>query len=587
MGSVSSVESNSRSSFFSQYDFNNLPTFASSQTNSTGSKNSNVHHNTSFTTRNTPSSKVELPFLPNRDVPSYVLDEARFPDPTLNRIFSNKATNPMFGKRVWSTNSERSSHGDREDLYNSGLSSSNELMELIQNFGSLIYLLICKGGIWGLWFLNALSKMLLKKVRTIPEPDNSERDENYETVISAESTPIKKDGEDKNIETPLFYQKLRSLNVYDRLREEQAQPLHKAEKVNYKKPKQQYGTQFFKNPSSRMNLETEYLRTALKPLNLPSEDVYSKSQKIKENLCAIYSEVRQNPANPTFTRSTTRFRDLEWLVDDNEDYLNNLERTRRFKEYQNILAERKKMQQIIHLSKLKETGFGVRKLTGDQVAEIEKIWEIQPKDTIIDKFRIKITSRDLLTLCDRHWLNDNIIDFYLQLVKEDVNSRKLNQIHIFSTYFYTTLKEKGYIGVNKWGKRAKVDVSELDMVFVPVNLHQTHWALAVIDNKNERFFYVDSLFGDGTDILYLLMDYMTEETKKNHGSLNRRNYSNYSVIGKYECPTQQNGYDCGVFTCTAADYLSRNRELDYSQADMPDLRRRMGWEILKGKLIEH
>jgi sentrin-specific protease 1 len=45
-------------------------------------------------------------------------------------------------------------------------------------------------------------------------------------------------------------------------------------------------------------------------------------------------------------------------------------------------------------------------------------------------------------------------------------------------------------------------------------------------------------------------------------------------------PQQQNGYDCGVFTCTCADFLSVGLPLDYSQRDIKEQRKRMVWKIM-------
>ena len=45
-------------------------------------------------------------------------------------------------------------------------------------------------------------------------------------------------------------------------------------------------------------------------------------------------------------------------------------------------------------------------------------------------------------------------------------------------------------------------------------------------------------------------------------------------------PQQENGYDCGVFTCQFLETLSRGEEsFRFSQKNMPYLRRRMIWEI--------
>lgn len=647
MNSASSTDS----SYLDQYNFGNLPTFASSKKNAykkSSQANASFQNDNSFynlsTTTATPN-KVELPFVPSKNYPinkSFFTD-SRIPSSSItnngtkqsysNPIAERLSRNSLFGRRVWSGNPDKArvysnehhlgqTNGDHERNI---LDSQNEFLNLITNFGSLLYLLFTKGGLWFLWGLNYLSYLLLNKVRTIPSPKWNEL--NNEADLVAESTPrsnkaifqsgtlpkceMKAEKETKN---PLFHKKLQSINnnVNEKLLKEKRK-MEDEEKVLdvnsleetalcKNQAKEQYGTFFFNSDGSsnnKVNLELSYLKAAINtPLmheDKRPKDIFSKASSIRENMLSFYNSSCDNmkvkekvDVKPSFTRSTTRFQDLEWLVDDREDYLNNLESTKLFKEYQKIIAERKTMQQLLHLSTLKEHGLGVRSLNEEQTNEIEKIWNFQPDGVLMSKYGIKITSRDLLTLSDRHWLNDNIIDFYLQMIKDYVNGKGISKIHVFSTFFYTNLKSKGYAGVRKWAKRAKVDVSELDYVFVPVNLNQTHWALAVIDNVNERFEYIDSLFGDGSSILYLLADYMVQETKKNHGdSMNGRNYDTYDMNGHSDSPGQQNGFDCGVFTCTAVDYLARNRELDYSQADMPVLRRRMAWEILKGHLIDH
>jgi Ulp1 family protease len=641
------MDTGSSSAFSNQYNFNNLPSFASGKRNSQKYSTNNKFPNTSFsgdisfintTSPHNVPNKVELPFVPSKSYPinKSFFAESRLPpastvnqkDPTINRMFSNMSKNNLFGHRVWSANSDKGMYHPRNQYDNNKLedeinldNSRTEIFNLIKNASSLIYLILTKGGIWILWVLNYIFTVLLYKVRNIPNPEwndtHKEGAEEFEELV-AESTPVFNkvidklpEFETKKIKNPLFYKKLNSIN---NISTEPLSPETKIEKVdskdseflnvegeqlninNDKKQKKQYGTYFFDIPKSsdKVNLETCFFKTALNSdkLERNPESMYLKAADIRENLLTIYNDsekqINKKPIKPSFTRSTTRFNDLEWLIDDREDYLNNLESTRLFKEYQMILEERKKMVQLLHLSKLKEHGLGVRPLKEQQLEEVEKVWMNQPDGILINKFRIGITSRDLFTLSDRHWLNDNIIDFYLQLIKEFVNGKGISKIHVFSTFFYTTLKDKGYNGVKKWAKRAKVDVSELDYIFVPVNLNQSHWALAVIDNVNEKFAYIDSLFGDGTDILFMLLDYMIEETKKNNGnSINVKNYNNYDIIGQSDGPNQQNGFDCGVFTCTAVDYIARNRELDYSQADMMNLRRRMTWEILHGKLLDH
>lgn len=54
-------------------------------------------------------------------------------------------------------------------------------------------------------------------------------------------------------------------------------------------------------------------------------------------------------------------------------------------------------------------------------------------------------------------------------------------------------------------------------------------------------------------------------------------------------PQQENGYDCGIFTCQVLEALSRGEvvnEFAFGQKDMPYLRNRMAWEIGSAKMMD-
>lgn len=57
-------------------------------------------------------------------------------------------------------------------------------------------------------------------------------------------------------------------------------------------------------------------------------------------------------------------------------------------------------------------------------------------------------------------------------------------------------------------------------------------------------------------------------------------------------PQQNNGSDCGVFTCQTLEHISRGRDLateggfEFTAENMPFIRRMMIWEIGRGGLME-
>ncbi|KAJ1550328.1 hypothetical protein HK096_007552, partial [Nowakowskiella sp. JEL0078] len=65
---------------------------------------------------------------------------------------------------------------------------------------------------------------------------------------------------------------------------------------------------------------------------------------------------------------------------------------------------------------------------------------------LIDKFNIEIRRSDIGTLEDGKWLNDEVINFYGNMIMERSNSNKEKypHIHIFNTFFYSTLEKSGY-----------------------------------------------------------------------------------------------------------------------------------------------
>src|SRR3954466_14767756 len=93
-------------------------------------------------------------------------------------------------------------------------------------------------------------------------------------------------------------------------------------------------------------------------------------------------------------------------------------------------------------------------------------------------------------------------------------------------------------------EKAKIDIFSLGIIIIPVHL-QIHWALAVINIKECRLEYYDSMNkGYNDSVLSLLKDYVEEEYKD-------KKVSNYDMSEwKYyrieNLPQKTNGCDCGV-----------------------------------------
>lgn len=243
-----------------------------------------------------------------------------------------------------------------------------------------------------------------------------------------------------------------------------------------------------------------------------------------------------------------------------------------------LRRERECIQDLI-LNERKAQISKITPLSPKQLLVVDQYWTLrQANGPIVSAYSIDITVRDLCTLADGHWLNDNIIDFYLNMVSE-----RFPEVYCWTTHFFTTMKSKGYQGVARWAKRRKVNVTEKNLIVVPINIMSTHWAVAVIDNVAATISYYDSLASNGNlNAVQLLQQYMIKECERLLVQPKE-----YVLHANMKTPQQLNGFDCGVFSCTVAKFISGKQPLTFGQNDMKTIRRRMAYEIINKSLLEN
>jgi Ulp1 family protease len=94
---------------------------------------------------------------------------------------------------------------------------------------------------------------------------------------------------------------------------------------------------------------------------------------------------------------------------------------------------------------------------------------------------VEILVQDLDRLNPGQWLNDNLIEFwFLWLIRNE--NLDTTDVMMTSTYFYTTLIEKGVHAVDRWF--VDDDVFNKKYIMVPIN-SDNHWSLAVIINPGK------------------------------------------------------------------------------------------------------
>ncbi|XP_069614765.1 sentrin-specific protease 1 isoform X1 [Ranitomeya imitator] len=205
------------------------------------------------------------------------------------------------------------------------------------------------------------------------------------------------------------------------------------------------------------------------------------------------------------------------------------------------------------------------------------------QDQILSEaFRLTITRKDIMTLNSLNWLNDEVINFYMNLLMERSKRKGLPKVHAFNTFFFPKLKCAGFQAVKRWTK--KVDVFAADVLLVPVHLG-VHWCLAVVDFRRKTVTYYDSMGGLNNEACRILLQYLKQESQDKKGISFDTNGWNLSSKTSDEIPQQMNGSDCGMFACKYADYITKDKSITFTQNHMPYFRKRMVYEIIHQKLL--
>lgn len=250
----------------------------------------------------------------------------------------------------------------------------------------------------------------------------------------------------------------------------------------------------------------------------------------------------------------------------------------------NLLLEQKfkncRLSSIVVLDEYEEK-LTLPELTPQQEAKINEAMNGRSVNRVfVEKFHLRITGHDLRTLSGKEWLNDEVINFYVNLIQERSKDSKLPSVYAFSTFFYPKLMSSGHSSLRRWTK--KVDIFAHDLILVPVHLG-FHWCMATIDFRDKCLRYYDSMLGHNMKCLDKLVEYLVAE----HKDKKKTDYDigDWKKLVLKDIPKQLNGSDCGVFACTFAEFVSRNAKILFTQEHMPYIRRKMCCEIMGERLL--
>ncbi|XP_040469419.1 sentrin-specific protease 5 isoform X2 [Falco naumanni] len=212
--------------------------------------------------------------------------------------------------------------------------------------------------------------------------------------------------------------------------------------------------------------------------------------------------------------------------------------------------------------------------------EIMKYREKHPKTSTCD-FRVfynkhMLDMDDLATLEGQNWLNDQIINMYGELVMDAVPDK----VHFFNSFFHRQLVTKGYNGVKRWTK--KVDLFKKTLLLIPIHL-EVHWSLITVNIPNRIISFYDSQGIHFKFCVENIRKYLLTEAKEK----NRPEFLQGWQTAVTKCiPQQKNDSDCGVFVLQYCKCLALDQPFQFSQEDMPRVRKRIYKELCERQLID-
>ena len=217
------------------------------------------------------------------------------------------------------------------------------------------------------------------------------------------------------------------------------------------------------------------------------------------------------------------------------------------------------------------------------------------KEIIVKGHKVEITKKDMRTLRDNGWLNDEIVNMVSNLVKDFLEmpgeGGRVPKIYLPLSFFTSKLLGDttfiyGYDNVKRWTSRAKVDVFECDFLVFPRNITNTHWACVFMDMKSKIIWNLDSLGSSDREFSDVMLRWLRDEHFDKKKSV--LDTKDWKIQGPPKTlPKQNNGVDCGLFLCMFVYFLAHGRiptTQDFSQRDMPMLRKLVALWIIQQRV---
>jgi hypothetical protein len=207
------------------------------------------------------------------------------------------------------------------------------------------------------------------------------------------------------------------------------------------------------------------------------------------------------------------------------------------------------------------------------LAKLAHEYGTNPAAELVKLSSTALTSHDFGTLLPRMfngdakgWLNDNIINEYLELLLNDAHKKEgyvyvrgkggsPPPVHAFKSQWYLSMV-KDPQGTARWARPVHLLGEKLfacSLVLIPI-CHHSHWRLLAIKPKERLIEYYDSLHGSGGPFTQLAKQWVQGVLQEHFVE------AEWSISEDQKSEEQANASDCGIFTLLNALVLLRGEE---------------------------
>ncbi|KXG37225.2 uncharacterized protein LOC8080215 isoform X3 [Sorghum bicolor] len=195
--------------------------------------------------------------------------------------------------------------------------------------------------------------------------------------------------------------------------------------------------------------------------------------------------------------------------------------------------------------------------------------ETSSKDDLLVKIdEISVKQHQLLCLLDQgKWLDDDVISAYICCIRDQVHLQNMDNAKIyFQNPFITGLfKRDGNIGVHEDSTFITEIVRkylEHEMIFLPINIKDNHWYLAVLNARKSEIQVLDSLCWkfNRADLTIMLqglqyhLDILESQQNLIKHVWKDLHVTKWKVREKLQEPIQKDSSSCGLFLLKFMEY---------------------------------